>query len=444
MSLLGSNIDCVHKIANQFGVMAFSCCLHLAGTLRNMLVRGLAAPVHHRTVFDNSQLNSFSLQDCNKVGYNNLRLEIPTIAASGSLTLKIDGKPLLALQCRGGHLSFDSLNSSESQMIGTSNNNDQFSLTVFRPNTAFSSISCSVTGQFSGTLKISVIQQFGMDVLKHIFQHDNKFQTLVRWTWLSVTDKQSELQIVGVCTAEVIDYLQHNYPQYSALITFLKDIMNPLIWTAYQRDSAQSDPVGVLSSRFTSANNKIAEWKYYFRDIRPPQGFDNMICVTDNAIRSISINRDTLVELSRKTASRTGLAIDPHVFLNKQIEGLFGEMRRISYTFNARQVAVLVSRLLHLRLHVLNPDRAHHTSRNAKSQRYIFFKAMHELKLSPSHFSSLKKWITNLVQPPEKLEYSEKARDIAQQLCDQCRSMIVRSLSLRASYYKLQMDKQLM
>lgn len=157
----------MNEIALEHGVRAFSCILHLCGTLRNnFLQKGHAIPVFEKTIFDHAKLNGFQISDARS--FNCLRFEISKFPTDGAIVIKMEGKTLLAVKTENGDIRFDGQSSTEEDLIGSRFDNDNFSFTIFRQKKPISEISMAVSGDFDGTLKLGVIQEFGMDVLQEI------------------------------------------------------------------------------------------------------------------------------------------------------------------------------------------------------------------------------------------------------------------------------------
>lgn len=118
---------------------------------------------------------------------------------------------------------------------------------------------------------------------------------------------------------------------------------------------------------------KILDWKWWLQDLRRSDGHGIIHFLTDNALRSYEINVETLKcvvkDLDEHPRNPTHLPIDPLLCLNKLIEGLWGEMRRHSYTFNAYQFAVLTSRMLHLRQSRFSKTLANHDKTESSARK---------------------------------------------------------------------------
>ena len=137
-------------------------------------------------------------------------------------------------------------------------------------------------------------------MLQVIFRDDPKFQKIVRWPWLHVTDKQSEIQIAGVCSREVIQFLETNYTHYQGLILFLKEVLNPLFWTSYERErmsETHDASVFRVYERTTKVLQFLQHWRSFFEHFRRKDGHGVGFFITDNALRTVQINHSALGEI---------------------------------------------------------------------------------------------------------------------------------------------------
>lgn len=417
-------------------------------------MRGITKPVYTKTIVEESDVQSFVFPNCVNMQFNHIRIEFElTDSTNVCATMSEGTNILMALKICNNMMEEVSISHNPEKGVYIGKRHDKeankYHFIFYRPETPLSAISLQLIGKIKGTIKLSVIQEFGLDVLDSIFRDDRAFQQIIRWAWIHVTDKQNEIQISGICSLPVIEYLEKHHSQYSAMISFLKEIMNPILWPAYSREGIDTEPTKVfhnLLAQYRNVLEHLEKWKWFFEWLPTTDKNNFHYFLTENALRSIEINVSTLEKICSDLDAnpRIGLPIDPQLTLNKIIEGLWGECRRMMPTFSAEQFAVLASRLLNLRLQIFNPDRAHHIGRNTKNQRYLFYEAMNQLELEPENFRTLSTYLEALKVVPQRANIPDSLRDLVYDLTHQCRTIIVRGVGLRQSYYKLKMHNELL
>jgi len=454
----GSNIELVDKIAKEFSTYAMSCNLHLAGTIRNSLLRGsLAVPVKTKPIFDGSRLKSIKIHELGSSNFNSLQLNITTIRDASSIAILSSGRPLLAMKkITDGSVSWETPPSRDGFVSGGSFNeqNRQFKFS-FVGNTRLESLEISLVGDMEGSLVLGTVHIFSMNLLRHLFYTDRQFQQLTKWQHLYCTDRQSETQILGVSSPAVFEYLDR-HSEYLGLVKFLKDVYSKIIWPIYHRNGFEDDPRGAmckLYDTFSQISDTVTQWDTFFSPLRRPNGGGTQYCITKEALNSIKINTNTFNEISQlikstpelfKGDSNLNKGIDPHLAMNSAMEGTFGEFRALRYKFNSQQFLQVVASIQRDRLYALHPDKVHQNRGNRDTRRYMAYEALETLRLSKEAFEKLRPIFNSLQQHTPPLSFTESEWDTMSQLANHCRSLIIRGNSLRNSYYKFDWGQQLM
>ncbi len=165
----GSNIGLVNEIAEQYGTNAMSCFLHLAGTIRNALLRNpLAIPVHTLTLFDDEAMKTLTVE-CKDNHLNSIRLEVKSIGDPASVLISADGTTLLVMTYKQSGISFETAILPDGVEIAASfeEKNSTFSFIYLNTSQPLTKVTLSIVGDVTGSYKLATVHEFSMDVLKY-------------------------------------------------------------------------------------------------------------------------------------------------------------------------------------------------------------------------------------------------------------------------------------